>query len=309
MKEQNGNECIGTDNTRADTFDGDFGFGPAPTIPSWEDFDSGFTGDPAGGTVWIDVVHEIDGEQPRFAIKELDDAQKSALSFAIKRFNRFGGRTKAAVGEKTDHTGYVTAEDFEPGAQQDAFLLIYGQALNLFEGKTTTGRNRAIEFFFCLNPQALTFDDASATISEDIRRDVFRLRVMYEFWIGWYILPPMPFTMAPLPSQVDDWASASAGLSGVTISQVVWQNPSITISSAIDMAQERLKNVGVNTSSEVLLQAIKKLRGDYILSAQDQNLYLTGKNPSQEIEDAQLNPNTSHRAQKSSFWWSRLFNE
>lgn len=282
---------------------------PASAELDWDDFDTGFSGDPAGDTIWLDVVHEIDGEQSPFAIKELSDAQKSALSLAIKRFVRFGGRTKAAVGGKTDHTGYITFEDFEEGSQREAFLLIYGQALNLFEGKTIQSRNRAIEFFFCFNPAELTFDDASAAISEDIRRDVFRLRVMYEFWLGWYILPPMPFMMAPLPAQVEEWASTAAGLSGVALSHVIWQNPSITQTKAIAMAQERLESTGAIITDVEFVHAIKKLQDNYILSAQDQNLYLTGKNPSQEIEDAQLNPNTSHRAQKNSFWWSRLFNE
>lgn len=307
--DKNGREHERSDDFGFDDFGSDSLANPSLAEFDWQDFNSSLGGDITGDSVWIDVVCEVDGEQPPSTAKELNDAQKIALSIAIKRFTRFGGRTKAAVGGKTDHTGYITFEDFEDGPQREAFLLIYGQALNLFEGKTVGGRNRAVEFFFCFNPDELTFDDASAAISEDIRRDVFRLRVMYEFWLGWYILPAMPFTMAALPAQVEDWASAADGIAGVVMAQVVWQNPSITQSDALQIAKKRLENVGINLLDEDLVQAIKKLRENYILSVQNENLYLTGKNPSQEIEDAQLNPNTSHRAQKNSFWWSRLFSE
>jgi hypothetical protein len=293
--------------TRFDDFGFDIDSDTSVSEPLGEDFDPSFYGDPEGDAVWIHVVPESDSDQSLFAIKELSDTQKVALSIAVKRFERFGKRTKAAVGSETDHTGYITFEDFEEGPQREAFLLIYGHALNLFEGKTIIGRARAIEFFFCHNPQALTFDDASAAISEDVRRDVFRLRVMYEFWMGWYILPPMPFMMTSLPAQIDDWASTAGGIAGVVLAQVVWQNPSITESDAIAMAQVRMANAGAVMSAEKLHFAINDLKANYILSANSDNLYLTGRNPSQEIQDAQLSKDGSLREQKSSFWWSRLF--
>lgn len=201
-------------------------------------------------------------------------------------------------------------------------MLCYGHAWHLLgdkkpedSGRLSVSAQRALSFYFCHDPEVMTFEDAGAAMSEDIRRDVVRLRFMYEFWLSWMVLPPMPFNFMPLPGLVEDMASTTAGLEGVGLAHVIWQNPGIAVSEAIFKTKERLDNIGYDSSEEELLAALNALMAEYLVSRKYledptfANLYLTGANPEQEIKDKSLDPDLYKRVQRSTIWWSRLFSE
>lgn len=296
----------------ASTFESAFG----------EDFDPCLDGASQGSDLWFDVVSEVHFEQPLVVGEKFTDTEKDIISLAFRRFERFGGRSASAVGGKADHTGYITAEDFDEGPARQAFLLCYGHAWHLLGGKKdgqvkplTPSAHRALEFYFCHNPNAMTFEDAGSAMSEEIRRDVVRLRFMYEFWLSWMILPPLPFAVTPLPGLVEDAASTAAGLEGVALAQVIWQNPGIELANAILTTQNRLRNICYECTDTELVAALNALTAEYLVSLKmldnraTANLYLTGANPEQEIKDKSLDPDLFRRVQKSTIWWSRLFSE
>jgi len=303
--DKNGNH--GPFDTDVFDFDDDALTDPSFTEPSGADFDASFGGVIESDDFWDNVVSPIDDGQPLVVNKELTDAEKDTVSVAIRRLARFGGRTSSAVVEKPDSTGYVTYEDFEEGPAQEAFLLCYGHAWNLFgksqikQAEITPSADRALNFYFCHDPDEMTFEDAGPAMSETIRRDVVRLRIMYEFWLIWARLPAMPFSMVPLPEFIENTSEYLAGLEAIALANVIWNQPGIYWDEAIEAAHLRYKS-----SDEKMDASLNALVAHYIVSEKGGSLYLTGANPIQEKQDRLQDPAQARRNQ-STVWWSRIF--
>jgi hypothetical protein len=92
------------------------------------------------------------GECPSGPDFELTDTENSIIQYARRSIAGKRGRTATKKSENV----YVTHEDFEEGAEQEAFLLIYGYAAVLFNtlqkgefNEDNKKQQRAIDFFFC----------------------------------------------------------------------------------------------------------------------------------------------------------------
>ena len=240
--------------------------------------------------------------------EEFNHTEKDSISVALKRFKRSGGQTKAAVGAKGgSYGGYLTFEDYEVGAEQDAFLMIYGQAVNLFEPKDADVFTSAIEFFFCPSDK-LNFDDASAVLSNEIRIDVFRLRIIYQWWSQSCVLPQMPFMAAVLPDRVENHASRIGDLPAIMICRHAWYHPSIDESDLIDRVLADLQDTTYRSLKKAdLLETLSQLESEWVISRKFSFLYTTGCNLQLMMNAFENDPELRNVAYKRSYWWSRLF--
>jgi len=247
-------------------------------------------------------------EKSSLSSEELTDAEKDSISIALKRFKRTGGQTKAAInGKASSYGGYLTFEDYEVGPEQDAFLMIYGQAVNLFEPKNIEAFNGAVEFFFCQS-ESLNFEDAAGVLSGDIRIDVFRLRIIYQWWSESCVLPQMPFMASVLPDRVENHASRIGDLPAIMLCRHAWYHPSIEEGVLIDMVlKDLLDTTYRNLKKEALLEILSQLESEWVISRKFNYLYTTGHNLQLMMNAFEADPELRNVSYKRSYWWSRLF--
>ena len=271
------------------------------------------------GSLFLDT---LDGEvplqeSPVFGEK-LNDASSNIISLAFRGLEKRRGQSKKA-GIKTEV--YITHEDFEEGYERDAFLMIYGHAYNLFEPDTSRSKEdqavsaaRALDFFFCLSDDDVTFEDAANALSngyafeEQVRIDVVRLRFMYEFWQRWKVIPTLGPLSCLLPSRVEALAAFHGGIEGTILCKEAWQSPGIEIHELIDRAIYVLGDRHFyqgTTPQESLMTCLDNLLIEYVLSARGGNIYVTGKNPQRMIEDRFKDKKIP--GEQATIWWSRLF--
>lgn len=278
--------------------------------------------DPQGGLEGSLFLDTLDGEVPlqessSFG-EELSDASSNIISLAFRGLEKRRGQNKK---EGIKKEIYITHEDFEEGYERDAFLLIYGHAYNLFDPDTSKSTQeqlesaaRAIDFFFCLSKNEITFEDAANALSggyapdEQVRIDVVRLRIMYEFWQCWKVIPSLGPLACLLPSRVEASAAFHAGIEGTILCKQAWQSPGLSIDQLIDRTIYVLGDSHFYMGKdphEVLMNCIDRLILEYVLSARGDNIYVTGKNPSRMIEDRLKDKKNS--GDQDTIWWSKLF--
>ena len=247
-------------------------------------------------------------QEPSLDFEELGNPEKDSISVALKRFKGAGRQAKAAVdGKDGDYGGYLTFEDYEAGPEQDAFLIIYGQAVNLFEPKNVDVFNSALDFFFCPS-ETLNFDDAAAILSNEIRTDVFRLRIIYQWWSKNTVLPQMPFMTAVLPNRVENHASRIGDLPAIMLCRHAWFHPSIDESDLIDRVLADLQDTTYrDLKGPDLLKILSQLESEWVISRKFSFLYTTGCNLQLMMNAFEDDPELRSVAYKRSYWWSRLF--
>jgi hypothetical protein len=268
------------------------------------DFDFGGSGSTSSESAHLDLSDPEGGSQGLDL--ELTDAESAIIRLAQGKVGGTRGRAAAAKSEKV----YITHEDFEEGPERDAFLLIFGYAEHLFAGPnqkefcvSDAKQVRAVSFFFCRNPNELTFEDAVSCIDNQIRLDVLRLRFMLEFWLRGWQLPPMPENTDGLPARVELMAAQHEAIVGIALAREAWFEPGIAAGALLD-------RVAAGKSLEIASlakRAFKDLVLSYVLSIADGKVYTTGKNPILELEDKLNDPTLRVRGQLANIYWSRKF--
>lgn len=270
------------------------GFGDA----GYSDFGAFLDGGSGGESVSVD--HQVFVDESYGFNHELTEAENSVIQFAAGAIKRNGRQGTSQKQEKL----YITHEDFEEGPQRDAFLLIYGHAEHLFEGKVEKIRKNAISFFFCNRNNELSFEEAAACIDDVIRVDVLRLRIQYEFWIRDWHSGPLPEDAVELPNRVQLMAAHHAGLLGLDLVKEAWFEPGL---DAKDLIKLVLEGRGPEVKAQYV-DAFEALVENYVLSIKDSGkVYATGKNPMVQFENDSQDSMLMNRKRLSSIHWSRLF--
>ncbi|AEA65779.1 hypothetical protein [Burkholderia gladioli] len=275
---------------------------------------------------WADLDPETGGNldavpvenvlsSPRYALEEFNVASQGDIQ--VSRIRR-RGMTPAA-----DAGSYITEEDFDDDIQRDAFLLLNGYKRTLFEtGYSAKEKNAAIKFFFGRNPSILRASDAIKAIHSDIRVDVVLLRLVYEMYLREFRLNhAFPFDEIDCPDRVIGNAGYIFGEGGVWAVETIWRQPGISLNelythALISFPCWKPRPVGVTQAEWIgqeLKQVIDRLIHDYVIasrvSAHDgvlgEFLYVTGRNPAEEVEERARE--TFQRTRAGNFSWSRLF--
>ena len=246
---------------------------------------------------------------------ELTDAESAIVRLAEGKIAGSRGRAAATKSEKI----YVTHEDFDEGAERDAFLLIFGYAEHLFAGVekmefdlVDLKKFKALCFFFCRSTDDLNFEDAVGCIDSHIRLDVLRLRFMLEFWLRGWKMPKLPWNADGLPSRIELMAAQHEAMIGVSLAREAWYEPGIEASELLErIVNDRSKDITdsaklTEINNQVKL-AFKELVIAYVLSISNGRVYTTGKNPILELEDMQNDPTLRVRSQLANIYWSRRF--
>lgn len=237
---------------------------------------------------------------------ELTDAESAIIRLVEGKIGGSRGRAAAAKTEKI----YITHEDFDEGAERDAFLLIFGYAEHLFGGPDKKDfdakdqkKQKALRFFFCRSPDSLNFEDAVACIDSHIRLDVLRLRFVLEFWLRGWKIPQLPWNTDGLPSRIELMAAQYEAMIGVSLAREAWFEPGI---DAAVLMERVLDGRGEDTRNQIK-RAFRDMVIAYILSISDGKVYTTGKNPILELEDKLNDPTVRVRGHLANIYWSRRF--
>lgn len=170
-----------------------------------------------------------------------------------------------------------------------------------------TSRLRAIEFFFCTPTAArMSLDETLQAIDPAIRPDVFRLRLMFEFWNRWTVFGrALPDDALPPPDRINTLASFYGAGAQVMVSEV-WYRPGITsgeLMEACDAYRDDLSR----REREDLPRILNELKANYVVSERNDSLYITGKNPVLEVQDTMRRSGRVAGARNANISWARLF--
>lgn len=197
----------------------------------------------------------------------------------------------------------LTAEDFEEGAERNAYLVIEDHAKRLFSAKSSPKTvNASITFFF-------TVEDSGADITFPLccdvlgaRVDVLRLRIQYEWWLrGTIFTGPFPFMTVPVPRTIAGEITYYGGEEGYALARECWVQPGIAADELLDSVAEL-----DDYPKDKLRVALERLEERFLMSSQAGRCYVTGRNPllmsmrAESIYGVQL-------MRGGSFHWSRLF--
>lgn len=215
---------------------------------------------------------------------------------------------------------YITAEDFTEGPERDAFLLVFGSAWDLFEGTHQGRRKLALDFFFCASDQKITFDDTILALGEGLRPDLFRARLMLEFWLrerdqraagkpGLWLMPHLGFSARPLPEAFEQLVLSycfDAAEEALAIAREVWLEPGVSEHVALNRAQGRMqRQISGWDRPSTLVFALELLISSHLVSPVgligEGNLFFTAKNPLLALGD------TPEALARINQWWFREF--
>lgn len=250
-----------------------------------EDADARFS-DHSDGLLFMDLV----GGEEDMGIAPCSADQLAAAAERHFSNSRKGPRKKEALSFDVD--------DFEAGAQQHAFIIIKSFKNDLF-GSLTTGTRRwaAIEWFFTRSHDTSDVTFPLCCEALGARIDVIRLRIQYEFYLRWWLMPrEFPFHSVSVPSIIDGEIAYVAGEVGRDLATIAWNKPGINTTDLLDA-------VGYPAISQ---QALDRLSEKMILSEQTGgNWYLTGRNP--HIFRQRLLESRGHAGSSGgSVHWSKL---
>lgn len=258
-------------------------------------FDTSVFGLPQNG-LSLGVLDDEEGDDsPLESLEEFGEAEEGHFPQPGRR------RREKAVAR-------VSAEDFEEGAERNAFMLVEAKADQLFGKRITPqGALDAIRFFFTVedNGQEITFNLCCDVLQA--RPSVLRLRMQYEWWLrGTVFTGPFPFSTVPLPQMIAGAVHMYGSDVGYAIARETWIQPGI---SKEELFQYLLHpdSPGVTSYKASELQhALEALEARYLMSSHGPHLYVTGQNPL--LWNARANDLAEGRTTVGgTYHWSRLF--
>lgn len=229
----------------------------------WELVDAGFFGDSEvlGG---LDAVADEEGDAGASGLVQ------EPLAAALGRIPDPGkGRKRKAV----KSLNRITWEDFAPGTERRAFLLLYDRVrASYLKGSDPEQRHAAINWVFTADDKPDAFELCCAALGA--RAHVVRLRLHYQFYLDWTVFPaPFPFLTVPLPHDLIGQIMYEAGAEGFALAREAWLWPGIRE----DLLLER---AGVTHR-----RSLERLEEKGIMAAQMTNWYLCGRSPSLTLRE------------------------
>ena len=232
------------------------------------DSDTGLYGLPSGGFPLDMGDSEGDHSRSHDALQAFNQATKGHLPYVTP------GRRPKALGPKTPEK--VTEEDFEEGAERNAFILIMHFAHKLLSKSTSTKAFlEGLQFFFKSehSDDELSFDLCAEVLGA--RPDVFRLRVQYEWWLrGTMFTGPLDFSAVGLPQLVRGEVMYRSSVVGYALSREIWVQPGIKTNELLEVVGE----IHAGANEQNMTAALEALQACYMLSKSD-GWYFTGRNP------------------------------
>ena len=231
---------------------------------------------------------------------ELNDNESSIIRWSQRAIGKKGGGGKRSAQEKV----YVTHEDFEEGEERDSFLLIYGYAEGLFDENYKNNQAESISFFFSGENDQINFEDAANCIDSQIRIDVIRLRIMFEFWIrDWNLI--LPDDAVSLPDRIEMSAAQHGSMVGIDIAREAWFEPGISRDKLLSAVKERNQNI----SEGDIEASLRNLVAHHVISESTvgslERFWTTGKNPVKKIEETLMERKIKTTINK--IHWANLF--
>ncbi|AQH06012.1 hypothetical protein A9R05_44520 (plasmid) [Burkholderia sp. KK1] len=201
--------------------------------------------------------------------------------------------------KKDDTLRNLSAEDFEPGMERLSFEIIKANVDCLFDKRRKAADHAAAaQWVFGRTLGDVNFASCCATLGT--RKDVLRLRIHYEFWRRWYAFPvEFPFLIDPVPEAVAGEIEIVAGDEGYDLARTAWLQPGIR---SADLLREA--SGGENKNIDRYRRALELLAERYLMSAQGDSWYLTGRNPMMRAIDLAASP---YRLRLSQVSWSKMF--
>ncbi|WP_175762043.1 hypothetical protein [Burkholderia anthina] len=281
---------------------------PGPNLDALGDldFEADYDLDPLPGE---NGIHESSGSTAQFDVAQESDIQDARV------------RRRGVVSKQHDR---ITEEDFDDEDERDAFLLVNGHKCTLFEnGYTAREKAAAIRFFFGESSRDLVLRDALLAISESIRIDVFRLRLVYEMYLTEFrVNAAFGFDAAPCPDLVVGNAGWICGDTGKWIVAEAWQQPGISKHELLGEAISRMprpfghQHKGDADEKWVIDKVnavVDRLTEEWMIGTKvsvhdgrvDDFLYVIGRNP--VLEQEEYIRENQFRPRAFSYAWSRLF--
>jgi hypothetical protein len=252
-------------------------------------FDPGFFGN-TKDNLFVDFLDNEESDRlPHSDLEKFSDASQSNISKPSRR------RTKSLR--------KLTEDDFEEGAERNAFLIVDGFAKKLFSNKSSQKTfTSAIAFFFTISDDGngITFPLCCDVLGA--RANIIRLRIQYEWWLRSSIFTgPFPFHTVPIPKIVAGEIMYYGGEKGYALAREMWVQPGISTNELISSIIELDGH-----SKRDLQSALEHLEERFLVSCQTDRWYLTGRNPLLMNIRAESIPNL-RTIRGGSFHWSRLF--
>lgn len=234
----------------------------------------------------------VDGEENIVGISPMD--QELAIA-ALSNLSGIGGSKRR---KKEDTLRTFTEEDFEEGGERISFMMVRANILALFDKKRKPAEVlKAAEWVFGRPDTPFTFERCCANLGT--RKDVLRLRIHYEFWRTWYVLPiEFPFLIEPLPSIVADEIYMLCGDEGIDLARAAWMKPGIRAIELLQIAS------GMEKAPDSYIRALELLGNKYFMSQQGDYWYLTGRNPIVRGHDLET---SAYKRAIHNVSWSRMF--
>lgn len=266
----------------------------------WQSFDPSFFGITQNelSLVFMDDTDDLEGSQA--------DHQESGLAALESLSNARQSSTKVPALER------VSEDSFEDGAERNAFRLIRHHAQRL-AGKKTSRIDRAdsTKWLFGANEddgQSISLELCCRVL--DARADVIRLRLNYELWRNWMIFQSsFSFITVPVPEVIRGEIIYIGGNLGLQLCQEAWLKPGITaeemVANVAGVSVDDLAKVPADMISKYRT-AINNLEDRLLLSQQQNNWFLTGRNPTLLLERI-ANHKNYLVVRGSTMSWSRMF--
>ncbi|WP_225934833.1 hypothetical protein [Cupriavidus sp. EM10] len=110
---------------------------------------------------------------------------------------------------KEDYLRNLTEEDFEEGVERLCYRIVKANVEALFDKRTKPDQLvKAAQWLFGRTLGEVNFERCCETLGT--RKDVLRLRIHYEFWRRWLVLPvEFPFMIDPVPDAVEGRSTLS----------------------------------------------------------------------------------------------------
>ena len=198
---------------------------------------------------------------------------------------------------KEDYLRNLTEEDFEEGVERLCYQIVKANVEALFDKRTKSDQLvTALQWLFGRTLGEVNFERCCETLGT--RKDVLRLRIHYEFWRRWLVLPvEFPFMIDPVPDAVEGEIIIVAGDEGYMLARAAWLQPGIRSAALLQEASG-----GENV--DAYRRALQQLADWYLMSQQNDNWYLTGRNPTLRAIDLSATP---YRPMANQISWSKLY--
>ena len=173
----------------------------------------------------------------------------------------------------------VTVDDFDPGAQQSAFLIVKANKEALFSRRVRVDqRRRALEFFFMdrVGDARVGFADCCEVL--EARVDVLRCRIQYEWYLrGTVFLHPFPFEVCDLPEPLFNPVHFVGGTLGYELVSQVWRHPGVHTDTLVQSVFSQQPKPDDRLGSDLLV-SLRRLESDGVIS-HVHGWHVTPRNP------------------------------